>query len=314
MYIILAACLIAIAAYYPIKLIKFYCMESKEQSLKNQIIRDLRAGRVNPSLINIILGEGGFRLVRSERDHIFEWMVVNTDEWRVASTSDDRQLVVVFGTSPFHPAYWQDVDTYKNVMRQMFGGHRIEDFCVCRASMAEAFKIQRNLQALNVTEEPTRVRVFDYVQLILDGTIVLAMVVDVNDNNEKLLTILSGTGKGQKRWVASTKAMEVIPTGAAISELSRLKKEWKEEKREEAIAKRHEEFRNRYGNILPGSYLKTGGALYLVESVDVDAAKATAVRLLCLGPNFPAGEKCVLYLVNNFTLVTAEEAAEILLK
>ena len=159
-----------------------------------------------------------------------------------------------------------------------------------------------------------QVRVFDYVQLIFDGTRVLAMVVDVNDNNEKLLTILSGTGKGQKRWVASTKAMEVIPTGAAISELSRLKKEWKEEKREEAIAKRHEEFRNRYGNILPGSYLKTGGALYLVESVDVDAAKATAVRLLCLGPNFPAGEKCVLYLVNNFTLVTAEEAAEILLK
>lgn len=158
------------------------------------------------------------------------------------------------------------------------------------------------------------VGVFDYVQLIFDGTRVLAMVVDVNDNNEKLLTILSGTGKGQKRWFASTKAMEVIPKGAAISELSRLKKEWKEEKREEAIAKRHEEFRNRYGNILPGSYLKTGDALYLVESVDADAAKVTAVRLLCLGPNFPAGEKCVLYLVNNFTLVTAEEAAEILLK
>ena len=312
-YIILAACLIAIAAYYPIKLIKFYCMESKEQSLKNQIIRDLRAGRVNPSLINLILGEGGFRLVRSERDHIFEWMVVNTDEWRVASTSDDRQLVVVFGTSPFHPAYWQDVDTYKNVMRQMFGGNKIKDFCVCRASMAEAFKIQRNLQALNVTEEPTRVRVFDYVQLILDGTIVLAMVVDVNDNNEKLLTILSGDARGQKRWFASTKAMEVVPNGVAISELSRLKNEWKEEKRKQSQEAERIEFQSKYGNIGPGTYLKTGDTLYLVESVDVDAAKATAVRLLCFGPNFPAGEKCVLYLVNNFTLVTAEEAAEILL-
>lgn len=197
-YIILAVCLVAIAAYYPIKLIKFYCMESKEQSVKTQIIRDLRAGRISRPLVNLILGEGGFRLVRRELDHIFEWVVVNTDEWRVASTSDDRRLVVVFGTSPFHPAYWQDVDTYKNVMRQMFGEHGTKDFRVYRASMAEASKIWRNLQALNVTEEPTRVRVFDYVQLIFDGTRVLAMVVDVNDNNEKLLTILSGTGKRTK--------------------------------------------------------------------------------------------------------------------
>lgn len=44
MYIILAAGLIAIAAYYPIKLIKFYCMESFEQGLKAKITRDLREG------------------------------------------------------------------------------------------------------------------------------------------------------------------------------------------------------------------------------------------------------------------------------
>lgn len=314
MYIILVACLIVIAAYYPIKLIKFYCMESKEQSLKNQIIRDLRAGRVNPSLINLILGEGGFRLVRSERDHIFEWMVVNTDEWRVASTSDDRQLVVVFDTSPFHFENWDDAETYKNVMRQMFGEHRIKDFCVYRASVAEAFKIRRNLQALNVTEEPTRVRVFDYVQLILDGTRVLAMVVDVNDNNEKLVTILSGEGKGQKRWFASTKAMEVIPNGAAISELSRLKKEWGEEKRKKSQEASQIEFQSKYGNIGPGTYLRAKNALYIVDSVDMEDKMAKCVRLIDLGVEFPANQKCVLFLPNGFEIATPEEAAKILVK
>lgn len=289
-------------------------MESAEQALKAKITRDLREGRVSPNLILLALGKGGLRLTRSQLDVIFEWMVRNTDEWHVSETSDGRQLVVVFHTSPFHPKEWDDIDTYKNVMRQMFGEHRIKDFCVYRASMAEAFKIQRNLQALNVTEEPTRVRVFDYVQLILDGTRALAMVVDVNDNNEKLLTILSGTGKGQKHWVASTKAMEVIPNGAAISELSRLKKEWKEEKREEALAKRREEFCEKYGNIRPGTYLKSGGALYVVESVDIDEAKVTTIRLIDLGPNLPAGGKCILPLQNGLVLASPEEVAKILVK
>lgn len=291
-------------------------MESKEQSLKNQIIRDLRAGRVNPSLINLILGEGGFRLVRSERDHIFGWMVVNTDEWRVASTSDDRQLVVVFDTSPFHPAYWQDYETYKNVMRQMFGEYGTKDFCSCRASMAEASKIQRNLQALNVTEEPTRVRVFDYVQLILDGTRVLAMVVDVNDNNEKLLTILSGDARGQKHWFASTKAMEVIPNGVAISELSRLKKEWgkEKEKRKKSQEASQIEFQSKYGNIGPGTYLRAKNALYIVDSVDMEDKMAKCVRLIDLGVGFPANQKCVLFLPNGFEIATPEEAAKILVK
>ena len=289
-------------------------METEEQSVKTQIIRDLRAGRINRPLVNLILGEGGFRLVRRELDHIFEWMVVNPDEWRVASTSDDRGLVVVFGTSPFHPAYWQDVDTYKNVMRQMFGEHGTKDFRVCRASMAEAFKIQRNLQALNVTEEPTRVRVFDYVQLIFDGTRVLAMVVDVNDNNEKLLTILSGTGKGQKRWVASTKAMEVIPKDVAIAELVRIKKEWGEEKRRQIQEAARIEFQRKYGNIGPGAYLRTGIALYIVESVDMEDKTATCVRLEDLGVNYPANEKCVLPLENGFKVATPEEVAKILVK
>lgn len=288
-------------------------MESKEQSAKNQIISDLRAGRVNRSLINLILGPGGFRLVRRELDHIFEWMLLDTDEWRVA-VAPKNGLVVVFGTSPFHPVYWQDVDTYKTVMRQMFGEYGTKDFCSCRTSMAEAFKIRRNLQALNVTEEPTRVRVFDYVQLIFDGTRVLAMVVDVNDNNEKLLTILSGTGIGQKHWVASTKAMEVIPNGVAISELSRLKKGWKEEKRKQSQEAERIEFQSKYGNIGPGTYLRAKNALYIVDSVDMEDKMAKCVRLVDLGVGFPANQKCVLFLPNGFEIATPEEAAKILVK
>lgn len=57
--IILAAVLIAIAAYYPIKSIKFYCMESFEQGLKAKITQDLREGRVSPNLILLTLGAGG---------------------------------------------------------------------------------------------------------------------------------------------------------------------------------------------------------------------------------------------------------------
>ena len=312
MYIILAACLIAIAAYYPIKLIKFYCMESKEQSVKNQIISDLRAGRITRSLVGIILGKGGLRLVRRELDHIFEWMLVNTDEWRVAVTSKD-ELVVVFGTSPFHPENWDDVDTYKTVMRQMFGEHGSKDFRVYRASMTEANKIWQNLKDLKKTEEEVqRVRVFDYVHLIFDGTRVLAMVVDISDNNDKLVTILSGGGKGQKYWFASTKAMEVIPTGVAISELSRLKKEWKEEKRRQLQEAPRIEFQSMYGNIGPGTYLRAKNALYIVDSVDMEYKMAKCVRLIDLGVGFPANQKCVLFLPNGFEIATPEEVAKIL--
>lgn len=159
-----------------------------------------------------------------------------------------------------------------------------------------------------------RVKVFDYVQLIFDGTRVLAMVVDVNDNNEKLLTILSGTGKGQKRWFASTKAMEVIPNGVAISELSRLKKEWKEEKRKQSQEAERIEFQSKYGNIGPGTYLRAKNALYIVDSVDMEDKMAKCVRLIDLGVGFPANQKCVLFLPNGFEIATPEEAAKILVK
>lgn len=72
LYIILAVALIAIAAYYPIKLIKFYSMESFEQGLKAKITQDLREGRVSPNLILLTIGAGGLRLTRNQLDVIFE--------------------------------------------------------------------------------------------------------------------------------------------------------------------------------------------------------------------------------------------------
>ena len=297
-------------------------MESKEQSVKNQIIRDLRAGRITRSLVGLILGERGYRLVRRELDHIFEWMVVNTDEWRVKATpSYDGRLVVVFHNSPFHPENWDDVETYKNVMRQMFGEYGTKDFRVRRASMAEASRIWQNLRALKKTEESVQVRVFDYVRMMFGDEKVLAMVVDINDNNDKLVTILSGEGKGQKYWAAGHKDMEVIPNDVAISELVRLKEEWKEEKRKQSQEAARIEFQSKYGNIRPGTYLiascpslSSTKALYIVDSVDMEKGTATCVRLVDLGITFPANEKCVLHLSNGFRIATPEEAARILVK
>lgn len=157
-----------------------------------------------------------------------------------------------------------------------------------------------------------RVRVFDYVQLIFDGTRVLAMVVDISDNNEKLVTVLSGEGKGQMYWFASTKAMEVVPNDVAISELVRLKREWKEEKRRQLQEAARIEFQSKYGNIGPGTYLRAKNALYIVDSVDMEYKMAKCVRLIDLGVGFPANQKCVLFLPNGFEIATPEEAAKIL--
>lgn len=312
-YIILAAVLIVIAAYYPIKLIKFYCMESKEQSAKTQIIRDLRDGRITRHLVKLVLGDGGYRLMRRELDHIFEWMMVNTDEWRVAVTSKD-EIVVVFRTSPFHSENWDDIDTYKNVMRQMFGDHGTKDFRVYRASMSEANRIWQNLKDLRKMEEAPRVAVYEYVRMMFGDEQVLAMVVDVNDNNEKLVVILSGIGKGQKYRAASTKEMGVVPNDVAISELVRLKAEWKEVKRKQSQEDMRIEFQSKYGNIRPGTYLRAQNSLYIVDSVDMEDGTAKCVRLVDLGINFPANEKCVLHLENGFRIATPEETAKILVK
>lgn len=287
-------------------------MESKEQSFKNQIIKDLRAGNLSRNLIKIILGDGALRLTRNQLDAIFERMVRNTDEWRVSE--DGGGTFVVFAHTPFHQEDWDNVEDYKRVMRQMFGDQGTVDFLNRRCTMVESCRIRKNLKDLITMEEAPHVAVYEYVRMMFGDEKVLAMIVDVNDNNEKLVAILSGTGKGQRYWVVSGKAMEVIPNDVAISELVRLKEEWKNKKREEALAKRREEFCEKYGNIRPGMYLRAQDALYIVDSVDLENGTAKCVRLVNLGINFPANEKCVLHLENGFKIATPEEVAKILVK
>lgn len=142
--IILAAALIAIAAYYPIKLIKFYCMESAEQGLKAKITQDLREGKISRNLILLVLGEGGLRLTRNQLDAIFEWMVRNTNAWRVHTYADEK-IVVVFARSPFHPEEWDNYEDYKNVMRRMFDGLGIYDFLTARTTEVESYRIMKDI-------------------------------------------------------------------------------------------------------------------------------------------------------------------------
>ena len=145
MYIILAAVLIVIAAYYPIKLIKFYCMESTEQALKAKITQDLREGKVSRKLILLTIGAGGLRLTRNQLDVIFEWMVQNTNAWHIKS---DKVFIVVFRESPFRRECWNNPDDYKHVMSQMFGDFGTKDFLNSRCSMMAAGIILRGLNEL----------------------------------------------------------------------------------------------------------------------------------------------------------------------
>lgn len=142
MYIILAVCLVAIAAYYPIKLIKFYSVESTEQALKAKITRDLREGKVSYNLILLVLGEGGLRLTRNHLDVIFEWMLNHPAAWSVRS---DKRFMVVFARSPFHPEEWDNYEDYKHVMRQMFDGFGTYDFLTARTTEVESYRIMKNI-------------------------------------------------------------------------------------------------------------------------------------------------------------------------
>ena len=306
MYIILAACLVAIAAYYPIKLIKFYSMESIEQGLKAKITQDLREGKVSPNLILLVLGEDGLRLTRNQQDVIFEWMVQNTNAWSVRS---DKNFIVVFWESPFRPDCWSSLEDYKHVMRQMFGGHGTPDFLDRRCSVTEAGIISRGLEELK-----NPIAVNDYVVFNFEGVETLGMI--TNRNAYKFgftVRMLSGVKRGMFYLCDGTELTAISPE-SAIRELARQKEEWKNKKREEAIAEQRETFREKYGNIVRGSYLKSGVSLYIVESVDIEEEKATAIRLLYSVIKHPAGEKCILPLEKGFKLITAEEAAEILLK
>lgn len=283
-------------------------MESFEQGLKAKITRDLREGRVSPNLILLTIGAGGFRLMRNQLDVIFEWMVQNTNAWRVHTYADEK-IVVVFAHTPFHPEEWDNYEDYKHVMRQMFGKYGTRDFLTSRTTVEESGRIRKNLAAID-----NPIKLYDYVTFDYNGVSTLGMVTGngVRDGIYSV-KILSGELRGQRATLGKGNGVAKIEPDEAVKELVRQKEEWRN-KLEEDIAKQYEEFRNRYGNIVRGSYLKKGAALYIVESVDVDTEKVTAVRLLDLGLYFPAGEKCVLHLVNNFTLVTAEDAAEILLK
>lgn len=287
-------------------------MESKEQGLKAKITQDLREGKVSRNLILLTIGDGGLRLTRNQLDVIFEWMVQNTNAWRVSEDGDG--IFVIFAHTPFHPEDWDNVEDYKHVLRQMFGDHGTEDFLNRRCSMMESCRIRKTLKDLRTREEAPQVVVYNYVRMMFGDEKVLAMVLEVNDNNEKLVAILSGIEKGQKYWVVSTKEMEVVPNDVAISELVRLKEEWKNKKREEAIAKRRKELCEMYGNIRPGTYLRAQNSLYIVDSVDIENGTAKCVRLVNLGINFPANEKCVLHLGNGFRIATPEEVAKILVK
>lgn len=310
MYIILAAALIAIAAYYPIKLIKFYCMESKEQGLKAKITRDLREGKVSRNLILLTIGAGGLRLTRNQLDVIFEWMVQNTNAWRVHTYTDGR-TVVMFLHSPFHPEEWDNYEDYKHVMRQMFEEYGAEDFLTSRTTVEESGRIRKNLAAID-----NPIKLYDYVTFDYNGVSTLGMVVNGGlIDGIYTVKILFGDLRGQHCTLGKGNKVAKIEPDEAIKELVRLKEEWKNEKRKQSQEAARIERQNKYGNIRPGTYLKNGKALYIVESVDMDTAKATAVRLVDLGINFPANEKCVLPLDNKgFRIATPEEAAEILVK
>lgn len=281
-------------------------MESTEQALKAKITRDLREGRVSPNLILLVLGEGGLRLMRNQQDVIFEWMVQNTNAWSVRS---DKNFIVVFGESPFRPDCWSSLEDYKHVMRQMFGGRGTPDFLDRRCSVTEAGIISRGLEELK-----NPIAVNGYVVFNFEGVETLGMITNRSAYKfEFTVRMLSGVKRGMFYLCDGTELTAISPE-SAIRELARQKEEWKNKKREEAIAEQRETFREKYGNIVRGSYLKSGISLYMVESVDIEEEKVTAIRLLYSVIKHPAGERCVLPLENGFKLITAEEATEILLK
>lgn len=223
MYITLAVALIAIAAYYPIKLIKFYSMESAEQGLKARITQDLREGKVSRNLILLVLGEGGLRLTRNQLDVVFEWMVQNTNAWNVRS---DKGLIVMFRESPFRPDCWSSLGDYKHVMRQMFGEFGTKDFLNRRCSAAESGIIKLEIRLLE-KKESNVVNKFDYVIFDHEGVEVLGMVMDISAYDSAcIVRILSGSKKGMF-FVSNLSELISVSHESALRELIRQKEEWK---------------------------------------------------------------------------------------
>lgn len=175
----------------------------------------------------------------------------------------------------------------------------------CKEQGLEA-KITKGLKELQAPIE-----VNDYVVFNLEGVETLGMVTVRNAyKSEFTVRMLSGVKRGMFYLCDGTELTPISPE-SVVNELARQKEEWK---REEAVSKRREELREKWGNIVRGSYLANSMALYMVESVDLDRETAKAVRLVGFGTQLPAGKKCTLVLENGFKLVSATEVTEILLK
>lgn len=199
-------------------------MESKEQSVKNQIISDLREGKVSRKLILLVLGDGGLRLTRNQLDVIFEWMVKNTNAWNVRS---DNGLIVMFMESPFGPDCWSSLEDYKHVMRQMFGEFGTKDFLDLRCSVMEAGIISRGLEELK-----NPIAVNDYVVFNFEGVETLGMITNRNAyKSEFTVRMLSGVKRGMFYLCDGTELTAISPE-SAIKELARQKEEWKNKKQQ----------------------------------------------------------------------------------
>lgn len=208
-------------------------MESEEQGLKAKITQDLREGKVSRNLILLVLGEGGLRLTRNQLDVIFEWMVQNTNAWRVVATPDDRRFVfvVVFAHSPFHPEEWDNHEDYKHVMCQMFGEfgeYKAEDFFTSRTTATESDRIFRDFSDIE-----RQIKLYDYVTFDFDGVRTLGMVIDGGILNEiHTVKILSGGSRGRYCTVGDGNNVSRLEPDEAIKELARQKEEWKNKKQQ----------------------------------------------------------------------------------
>ena len=203
-------------------------MESEEQGLKAKITQDLREGKVSRNLILLVLGEGGLRLTRNQLDVIFEWMVQNTNAWKVRTYADGRVLVM-FAHSPFHPEEWDNCEDYKYVMLQMFGElgeYKAEDFFTSRTTETESDRIFRDFIDIG-----RQIKLYDYVTFDFDGVRTLGMVIDGGILNEiHTVKILSGGSCGRYCTVGEGDNVSRIEPGEAMKELARQKEEWKNKK------------------------------------------------------------------------------------
>lgn len=201
-------------------------MESKEQGLKAKITQDLREGKVSRNLILLVLGEDGLRLTRNQLDVIFEWMVQNTNAWRVHTYTDEK-IVVLFEHSPFHPDCWSSLEDYKYVMRQMFGDSGTPDFLDLRCSATEAGIISRGLAELK-----NPIAANDYVVFNFEGVETLGMITNRNAyKSEFTVRMLSGVKRGMFYLCDGTE-LTAISSESAIKELARQKEEWKNKKQQ----------------------------------------------------------------------------------